>query len=42
MSNTDQLWLLYYVTPVFVLAVAYVAVRLHERSLNKNHTHPAE
>lgn len=43
MSITDQAWLLFTVTPLLVVAVAYVAVRLHQRSLDRNHPrHPAE
>lgn len=39
----DQLWFLaFIVTPLLVVAGAYAAVRLHERSVQHNHRHPAE
>ncbi len=44
MSSTDQLWFLAFViTPAFVVIGAYVAVRLHERWLDRLHPKgPAE
>lgn len=43
MSSTDQLWFLAFViTPGLVLLGGYIAVRLHEWSLDKHKRNPAE
>ena len=40
---TDQLWFLaFIITPALVILGGYVAVRMHERSLDQHHRHPAE
>lgn len=39
---TDLWFLAFVIAPVLTVAIAYVGLRLHERSAPKNHLHPGE